>query len=109
VRNILTFLVLLSGAEPSLADVLTGAQIVKIYAQSHLGSDAHMIQVDQTLSSVCNANRLYIDFDDKELFSSALANYLAGKPVDIIFTTTGAPRTASGHLAGITCRVISIF
>jgi hypothetical protein len=79
-----------------------------VYAQSRLDSEANLIQVSQTLTG-CNMNRLYIDFDDKELFSSALANYLAGKNVDIIFVTNGTPKTAAGHIAGLTCRVISIF
>ena len=108
-RNIFAFFVFGLAGEPSFADILSGVQIIKVYAQSRLDSDAHLIQVDQTLISTCNANRLYIDINDKELFSSALANYIAGKPVDIIFFTNGAPKTAAGHIGGITCRVVSIF
>lgn len=95
-------------AQGTVADVLYEVQITKVYAQSRLDSDANLIQVSQTLSG-CSANRLYIDFDDKELFSSALANYVAGKNVDIIFVTNGAPKVASGHVAGLTCRLVSIF
>lgn len=46
---------------------------------------------------------------DKELFASALANYLADGPVDVMFDINGEPNTAAGHLAGLSCRVVSIF
>lgn len=108
-RNILAFLVFTLAIEPAFADVLYGVQITKVYAQSRFDSDAHLIQVNQTLSSACSVNRLYIDMNDKELFSSALANYIAGKPVDIVFAMNGTPKTAAGHTSGITCRVVSIF
>lgn len=108
-RAIFVLFMLVLASQPCYSDVLTGVRIVKVYAQSRLDSDAHLIMIDQTLSSLCNANRLYIDKDDKELFASALANYMADRPVDVVFVTNSAPRTAAGHLAGITCRVVSIF
>jgi hypothetical protein len=91
------------------ADVLYGAQVVKVYAQSRAESDAHLIMINQTLSSVCNSNRLYIEINDKELFATALASYMSGRTVDLIFTTTADPKSAAGHLAGIRCKVLSIF
>ncbi len=96
---------------PSLsqAEVLYGVTITKVYAQSRLDSDAYLVQINQTLPAVCNSNRLYINMDDKELFSSALANYIAGKNVDIIYNTTSSPKNVAGHLSGLTCRLISIF
>lgn len=99
---------LLVCSQATMADVLYGVQITKVYAQSRLDSDANLIQVNQAISG-CYGNRLYIDFDDKELFSSALANYVAGKNVDIIFVTNGEPKNAYGHLSGLTCRLVSIF
>jgi hypothetical protein len=94
---------------PAWSDVLYGVQITKLYAQSRLDSDANLIQVSATLSSACSMNRLYIDMNDKELFASALANYMADRPVDIVFVTNGAPKMAAGHVGGITCRLMSIF
>ena len=96
-------------AAPSWADVLYDVQITKVYAQSRQESDAHLMQINQTLSSACHLNRLYIDFADKELFATALAKHLAGKNVDIIFVTNAAPKNVGGHTAGIKCKLISIF
>lgn len=108
-KKLLSFLATWACAQGAHADVIYGVQITKIYAQSRLDSSAHLIQVGQTLNSACHWNRLYIEINDKELFSSALANYIAGKTVDIFFETNGAPKTAAGHLTGLTCRVVSIF
>jgi hypothetical protein len=98
-------------AGPAFGDVVYvyGAQITKVYTQSRLDSTAHLIQVDHTLNGGCSSNRLYIDLDDKELLSSALANYIAGRQVDLMYFTNGAPKSISGHIAGITCRLVSIF
>jgi hypothetical protein len=91
------------------ADVLYNVTIDAVYAQSRSGSDANLIRVSAALPTQCNTNRLYVLFDDKELFASALANYIAGKPVHIIFVTNAAPVVAVGHLGGLTCQLISIF
>lgn len=91
------------------ADVSYGVQIVKVYAQGRAESDAHLIMINQTLSSVCNNNRLYIEINDKELFAAALANQLSGRTVDLIYTTAATPKTAAGHLSGLPCKVLSIF
>lgn len=104
-------LLLLTGlcGAPSWADVLYDVQITKVYAQSRQESDAHLVQINQALSSACSLNRLYIDFADKELFATALAKHLAGKSVDIIFVTNAAPKNVGGHTAGIQCKLTSIF
>jgi len=91
------------------ADVLYGATLVKVYTQSVADSDAHLIMVDTTLPSACNANRMYIAIEDKQLYAAALANNLTGRKVDIIWFPNSTPKTASGHYAGLTCRVVSIF
>ena len=96
-------------AGPAWADVLWGVQITKLYAQSRLESNAHLIKINRTLSSVCNGDRLYIDIADKELFATALARHLDGKPVDLIFVTNASPKTAAGHVDNIPCKVLSIF
>lgn len=107
-KKFVAAVVLSAYTQGAVADVLYGVQISKVYSQSRLDSDAHLVQVSQAISG-CSGNRLYIDINDKELFSSALANYVAGKNVDMVFFTNGAPKTALGHVAGITCRLVSIF
>lgn len=52
---------------------------------------------------------LCIAIGDKELFGAALSLYLAGRTVDIIYTASAAPKTAAGHVAGLQCKVMSIF
>lgn len=91
------------------ADVLYSASLVKVYTQSITDSDAHLIMVDAALPSACNLNRMYIATEDKQLYAAALANYLSGRKVDIVWFPNSAPKTATGHLAGLTCRVVSIF
>jgi hypothetical protein len=107
--NIPAAILLLALSHPVMADSVFATEIVKVYTQSHDGSAAHMIMISATLPSICNNNRLYILFEDKELLASALANYIAGKPVDILYTTTASPVTISGHVGGFTCKLISIF
>ena len=92
------------------ADTVIDTQITKVYVQSQSdgNSNAHLIQIAATTSSTCSWNRLYIDFADKDLLASALANYLAGNAVSVLYTTTATARTAGGHVT-TTCRVTSIF
>ena len=92
------------------AEVIFGAHITKLYAQSRVESTAHLIQVNQTISnSACDANRLYIDLNDKELFATALANYLQGRAMDIVYNTNSPSKYAAGHVNSIPCRIMSIF
>lgn len=81
---VLPLLILMSTAR---AEVVYDAMIIKVFTQSRLPgeSDAHLIQLDQTISSVCSANRVYIAFEDKELYAAALAYYMAGKPVSLTY------------------------
>lgn len=99
---------LLFAAFSTRADVVYDATILKVYTQSRAESDAHLIQLDQTISSVCSWNRIYISFEDKELYSAALASYMAGKPVSVTYQTDAPEKTAYSHVT-TTCRVISIF
>ncbi|GAB2504014.1 hypothetical protein GCM10008940_02190 [Microbulbifer agarilyticus] len=92
-----------------LGDVLYDAKIIKVYSQSRERSSAHLIKLDKSLPEVCSLNRLYINLEDTELFSSALARYLADKSVDIIYQIDADPRSAEGHTANLTCKVNSIF
>lgn len=108
-RAWLAMFLLAMTSTPTHADVLTGVRILRLYAQSRMDSTAHLIMIDRTINSICDANRLYIAIDDKELFASALANYMADRPVDLVFVTDSPPKTAAGHLSGITCRLVSIF
>jgi hypothetical protein len=108
-RALLAMFTLAMASTPSHADVLTGVRILRVYAQSRMDSTAHLVMIDRTISSLCDANRLYIEINDKELFASALANYMADRPVDVVFVTDSPAKTAAGHLAGLTCRLVSIF
>ncbi|OLQ71714.1 hypothetical protein BIT28_23920 [Photobacterium proteolyticum] len=60
------------------------------------------------MGNSCSKNSLYISFEDEALFSSALANYMADKTVDVIYNVDTPKKTARGH-AAITCKLISIF
>lgn len=91
------------------ADVLYGVTLLKVYTQSTADSDAHLIMVDAALPSACNANRMYIAMEDKQLYAAALANNLSGRKVDIVWFPNATPKNAAGHLAGLPCRVTSIF
>ena len=91
------------------ADVLSGVAFSRVYSQSRADSTAHLVQINQTLPTQCNLNRLYIDINDKELLASALMHYSMGKSVDIVYQTDAAARNAAGHISGLTCRLVSIF
>lgn len=110
IRNALIFLSIFGMAPCVHAEgVLYSVSLLKVYTQSKLDSTAHLIQIDKSINSICSNNRLYIDINDKELFASALSNYLAGRRVDIIYQIDAPPKSIAGHIAGFTCRLVSIF
>ena len=90
---------------------LMGVTIGSVYAQSHVDSEANVIELKTNVDSSCDSGfgkRLYIDFGDKELFATALANSVQGKPINIMYVTGAPSKNIAGHLAA-TCRVVSIF
>jgi serine protease inhibitor ecotin len=103
------FLALTAFATSAKAETIMETQILKIYAQSHEGSGANAIQLAATLPTQCSMNRVYVAFEDRELLASALAYMLSGKPAGVIYTTSAAPKDISGHMGGLSCKLISIF
>ena len=79
---------------PAMADYLSDLTIVKQFTQSSLDSNAHLIQVDKTLPAQCDGNRIYIPIEDRELYSAALANYISGQKIDLIYVLNGSPKIA---------------
>jgi hypothetical protein len=104
-----TVLATLAFVHSAHADVLSGVLFSRVYSQSRADSTAHLVQISQPLPAPCNLNRLYIDINDKELLASALMHFSMGKSVDIVYQIDAAPRSAAGHIAGLTCRLVSIF
>lgn len=89
---------------------------ITVYTQSRSGARAS--QANQIVSSkgIYNGgehpwckNHAYIEFDDKELFASALAASLSKQPVNLIYTDEVTPKLMDGHVAQNGCKVFSIF
>jgi hypothetical protein len=92
--------------------LVTGAKII-FYAQSHTDSDAHMIQSNIGIYKggdhpSCINNRLYINFADKEIIASALADSLANKSVSFLYDDAAESKHIAGH-ANNNCRVFSMW
>ena len=107
-KRLIILAMLLIGTH-SQAQVVFNAEITRVYTQSKAGNDAHLVQFNATLPEQCNINRLHIVMEDSELYSAVLANSLANNKVSIVYTTTAAPVTVSGHVANHTCQLISVF
>lgn len=89
-------------------DVLYGVNIQQVYAQSKAGSTAHLIKIDKALPEVCSANRLYIDFEDTDLFATVLALFMAEKQLDIVYNVESPSRKVRRHTT-TTCKLIGTF
>lgn len=94
----------------TLAVTLFSVKIEAIFAQSQDESSAHLIQISGMADNLCpNGNRLYIDINDKALFAAALTHRISGTVVHVLYVTNAAPVNIGGHVAGVTCKAISIF
>jgi hypothetical protein len=80
------------------ADNGIGANMIQSYVPTYLGSPHPWC-----------GNRAYIAAADKSLYSVALAAALSGKSVSFIYDDNHAPATFPGHVAGLVCRVISMW
>ncbi len=88
--------------------VLYDVAIAQLYTQSRDGSTAHLIRIDKDIESQCHADRIYIDFEDKELYSAALAFKVSGQRFNIVYTIDSENRLARRHIS-IPCKLISMF
>ena len=92
---------------------INGTKISRLYAQSRTGSSgtsasqAHFIEIDK-MAEGCANNRLYIDQDDKALFSVALTAYTTGRVFSVYFRTMAEPKTADGH-GPLDCKLVSLY
>lgn len=107
-RAILISMTMLFAFSVNADTVMYGVNIQKVYAQSKAGSTAHLIKIDKELPETCNANRLYIDFEDTDLFATVLALYMAEKQFDIVYNVASPSRKARRH-ATTTCKLIGTF
>lgn len=79
---------------------------IHIYGQAEDVSTAHAITTTTTLST-CALNALYIRFEDKALFATALTAAANGTTVTVRYDDNAATKYSAGILNG-TCKVISI-
>jgi len=93
------------------AYVVSGTNIF-IYAQSRAESTAHMIQSENGIYNNGDhpwcGKRAYIEFDDKELFSTALAASMSKQKINFIYEDAAPNKIMAGHTEN-RCKVISIF
>lgn len=91
--------------------VVWGTEI-SIYAQSRAESTAHMIQSSNGIYNNGDhpwcGKRAYIELDDKELFSAALAASMSKQKINFIYEDAAPNKVMAGH-AENRCKVISIF
>jgi hypothetical protein len=85
---------------------------ISVYAQSTAESSAHLIRSSEGIYNNGQhpwcGDRAYILFADKELFATALAASLSGKPVNFIYEDAAEVKVAAGHIV-FGCKVISIW
>lgn len=86
--------------------------VISIYTQSPSDGGAHLIRsskgIYQDGEHPWCGNRAYIDFTDRELFATALAASLTGKPMNFFYEDAAESRFVHGHTTS-KCRVFSIW
>ena len=91
--------------------VVWGTEI-SIYAQSRVESGAHMIQASNGIYNNGDhpwcGRRVYIELDDNELFSAALAAAMSQQKINFIYEDAAPNKLIAGHTEN-RCKVISIF
>lgn len=111
-RMVLVLAGLLAATNSFAASYVVMGVGISLYTQSRAESNAHMIQSDfgiyQGADHPWCGKRAYIDFQDKELFETALAASQSKRKVNLIYDDAAPYRHVAGH-AVINCKVISIF
>ncbi len=92
---------------------IVGGTTISVFAQSNTsGSTANLIKMSKPMYNGGNhpwcGNRAYINFADKELFSTALAVAMAKKPVNVMYEDAAESKVAGGHIE-FGCKVTSIW
>lgn len=104
---VLAFLLILISRTEALAITrVVGNTTLQIGAQSQPESNAHWIATTQ--ANVCAANRMYIDFSNKELFAMALSAFFNNQVVNVAYEDSASAATVPPH-GNITCKVLSIW
>jgi hypothetical protein len=111
-KNLVLLLALFTSTECFSSEYVVWGTTIAIYAQSREGSTANMIQSTKGIYNGGDhpwcGKRAYIDFDDKEIFSAALAASMSQKPVNFIYEDAATLQLIAGHEKN-RCKVISIF
>ena len=97
----------------SATQYVVSGTTISLLTQSQVESGAHMIQSSKGIlnngAHPWCANRMYINFDDKALYTAALGVWLSGKVVNVIYDDAMSGVLIAGHVSGLQCKVISIF
>jgi len=86
---------------------------ISVYAQSLTGgSTAHLIRSSVPIynggAHPWCGDRAYIDINDKELLSMAMAAWVSGKLIHFQYEDAAPQKVAQGHTT-TTCKVLNIF
>ncbi len=104
-KIICTLLFVLSSTSHALN--VENTKVTRLFIQSQSDSNAHAVKVDKAIDPVCES-RLYIEFEDKALFSSLLAYKLADKEFNLMYEVLSSGKIVKGHLAA-KCHLFSIY
>lgn len=105
--KIALFIALASASFSAGAVIVENVKVAKLYVQSQQNSGANAVKIDKDIDPVCQ-NRMYINFEDKELFSVLLAYKLAEKEFHLMYEVGTSEKLVKGHL-GAKCRLFSIY
>lgn len=92
------------------AEIVENVKITRIFVQSLNGfhkSDAHAIKVSKDIDESCG-QRLHIDAEDKEIFSTVLAYKLSDSEFNMMYATGDPAKVITGHLMS-SCKLLSIY
>jgi len=78
-----------------------------VIAQSTLDTSAHWINPVTAVAAACNW-KLWLPYDDKEIFATALTAQLNKMELEIWYDTAAATKTFPGYGGSSPCRVIAI-
>lgn len=101
------FIFLLAICSSSNAIIVENVKINRLYIQSPQDSSAHAVSINKPIDPMCQ-NRMYVSFEDKELFSTLLAYKLSEKELHLMYEIGTSEKLVKGHLVA-KCRLFSIY
>jgi hypothetical protein len=106
-KKTLVFISLLVTSLSANAIIVENVKINMLYVQSPQNSGAHAVSINKSIDPLC-AGRMYVNFEDRELFSTLLAYKLSEKEFNLMYEIGTSEKVVAGHLFA-KCHLFSIY